>query len=263
LSAVSLPLRIALSALRRGDRHRYGDEHPSQSADLHVPRGDGPFPVAVVLHGGYWQATYGKIVTRPLCLDLVARGWAAWNIEYRRLGDGHGGGWPMTFDDVAAAVDMLAALGDPRLELTDVHAVGHSAGGQLALWAAARPSFAAGAPGAGPRVVLRSVAALAPVTDLARAGASARALVGGGPADVPDRYAMADPMRRAPLDVPVLLVHPADDATVPLARSREYAAAARERGGDVELVEPPTGGHRGVIDPSSPAWDAAADWLVG
>lgn len=259
---MSLPARIALSAVRRGERHRYGDDHRSQAADLHVPRGDGPFPVAVVLHGGYWQSRYGRIVTRPISLDLARRGWAAWNVEYRRLGRGHGGGWPMTFDDVAAAIDHLGALRDPRLDLDAVHAVGHSAGGQLALWAAARPGLPAGAPGARPRVAVRSVAALTPVTNLARAGASARQLLGGAPDAVPERYALADPLRQAPLDVPVLLVHPSDDATVPAARSREYAAAARARGGTVELVEPPSGGHRAPIDPSTGAWRAAASWLT-
>ena len=255
---MSLPTRIALSALRRPARHRYGAEHPSQGADLHVPSGGGPFPVAVVVHGGSWQARYGKIVCRPICLDLVRRGWAAWNVEYRRLGQG--GGWPATFDDVAAAIDHLAALGDPRLDLGAVHVVGHSAGGQLALWAAARPGLPAGAPGASPRVALRSVVALAPVTNMATAGTTARELLGGGPEAVPDRYVLADPVRRA-LDVPVLVVHPADDATVPALRSREYAAAARARGAEVELVEPPTGGHRAPIDPGSGAWHAAARWL--
>jgi len=251
-----------MSALARPARHRYGGDHPVQTADLHVPRGDGPFPVAVVLHGGYWQAVYGKLITRPIALDLVRRGMAAWNVEYRRLGRGQGGGWPMTLDDVATAIDHLVTLGDPRLDLARVSAVGHSAGGQLALWAAARPDLPAGAPGSSPRVRLRAVAALAPVTDLGRAGASARALVGGSPAEVPDRYAEADPVRRAPLGVPVLVVHPADDATVPVQRSREYAHRAQAGGGEVTLVEPPAGGHRGVIDPGHPAWRAAAEWLT-
>ena len=251
---MSLPRQIALSALRRPARHRYGRDHPSQAADLHVPRGEGPFPVAVVLHGGYWQAKYGKIVCRPLCLDLVRRGWAAWNVEYRRLGRGQGGGWPMTFDDVAAAIDHLETLADPRLDLGDVHAVGHSAGGQLALWAGARPD---------PRVALRSVVALTAVTNLESAGASARALLGGSPAEVPERFALADPLARAPLAIPVLLVHPADDATVPARRSRGCAAGARARGGDVELVEPAAGGHRGPIDPTTESWEAAATWLDG
>jgi acetyl esterase/lipase len=219
-----------------------------------VPRGTGPFPVAAVLHGGYWGAAYGKLTTRPVCLDLARRGWAAWNVEYRRLGRGQGGGWPATFDDVGGAIDHLAALDDPRLDLGRVVLVGHSAGGQLALWAAGRRD---------PVVPAHAVAALAPVTDLARAGAQARLLLGGTPDDVPERYAEADPVRRAPLDVPVLLVHPADDALVPVRRSRVYAELARARGGDVELVEPPAGGHRAPIDPSHPAWHAAAGWLAG
>jgi len=259
---VSLPARIALSALARPARHRYADEHPVQTADLHVPRGDGPFAVAVILHGGYWQATYGKLTTRPIALDLARRGVAAWNVEYRRLGRGQGGGWPMTFDDVATAIDHLATLADHRLDLGAVSGVGHSAGGQLALWAAARPDLPAAAPGAAPRVRLREVAALAPVTDLGRAGASARMLVGGSPEEVPDRVAQADPIRRAPLGVPVLLVHPADDATVSVRHSRAYAAAASAGGGDVTLVEPARGGHRAVIDPGEPGWHAAADWLT-
>jgi acetyl esterase/lipase len=217
-----------------------------------VPRGPGPFPVAVVLHGGYWGATYGKLTTRPVSADLARRGWAAVNVEYRRLGRGQGGGWPATFDDVGGAIDHLAVLGDPRLDLGRVVAVGHSAGGQLALWAAGRRVAA---------VPVHAVAALAPVTDLARAGAQARLLLGGTPDDVPERYAEADPIRRAPLDVPVLLVHPADDPLVPVRRSRAYAETARARGGDVELVEPPSGGHRAPIDPRHPAWHAAAGWL--
>lgn len=228
-----------------------------------MPDGAGPFPVAVVLHGGYWRTRYGKLVMGPLARELAGRGWAAWNLEYRRLGTGRrgGGGWPATFEDVAAGIDHLPALGDARLDLTRVVGVGHSAGGQLALWAAARPGLPTGAPGAAPRVGLTAVVALAAVSDLERAGTVAHELLGGTPAQVPERFAQADPVRRVPLGVPALLVHCADDATVPVKRSGAYAAAARAAGDAVELVEPATGGHRAPIDPGSEVWRVAARWL--
>jgi acetyl esterase/lipase len=219
--------------------------------------------VAVVLHGGYWRTRYGKLVMGPLARELAGRGWAAWNLEYRRLGTGRrgGGGWPATFEDVAAGIDHLLALEDARLDLTRVVGIGHSSGGQLVLWAAARPGLPAGAPGAAPRVSLRAVVALASVSDLERAGTVAHELLGGTPAQVPERFAQADPVRRVGLGVPALLVHCADDATVPVKRSRAYADVARAAGDEVELVEPATGGHRAPIDPGSEAWQAVARWL--
>ena len=251
---MSLPLKVALSLLSRPAVHRYGED-PSQVAELHLPRGGGPHPVAVVLHGGHWQTRYGRLITRPLALDLASRGWAAWNLEYRRLGAGRGGGggWPMTFADIADGIDALAGV--PDLDLSRVVLLGHSAGGQLALWAAARQGLAAGAVGSGPRVAASRVVALAPVTDLGRARAQAEQLLGGTAAAVPDRWAQADPVRAGAPGVPVLVVHPAGDQTVPVARSREYAAAT-----GCELVETP-GGHRDPIDPASRAWAAARHWL--
>jgi acetyl esterase/lipase len=255
----TLGYRIARSLLRRPPtRHRYG-AHPRQVCDLHVPHGKGPHPVAVVLHGGYWQAPYTKLIMRPMCVDLARRGYAALNVEYRRLGR-DGGGWPQTFDDVAAAIDLLADLDVPSLDLARVTLVGHSAGGQLALWAAGRSRLPADAPGAGPRVLAARVLALAAVCDLERAGKVAVALLGGAPAELPDRWAQADPMRRIPLAVPVGLVHGVRDATVSVERSREYAAAAGAAGAPVTLIET-QGEHRDPIDPARPAWRAAAGWL--
>jgi acetyl esterase/lipase len=256
----ALEWRIARSLLRRSPtHHRYGAQ-PHQVCDLHLPSGSGPHPVAVVLHGGYWQPPYTKLIMRPLCQDLARRGYVAWNVEYRRLGR-DGGGWPMTFEDVAAAIDLLATLDDVALDLGRVTLVGHSAGGQLALWAAGRDELQAGAPGAAPRVVAERVLALAAVCDIARAGKVAVALLGGTPAEVPDRWAQADPMRRIPLDIPVCLVHGAGDETVSVQRSRDYAAAAQAAGAPVTLIEAP-GEHRSPIDPTTPAWKAAAGWLA-
>ena len=137
---------------------RYGT-HPSQHGVLSLPDGPGPWPVAVVIHGGFWRTTYGADLTSDLAEDLVRHGFAAWNLEYRRVGedpDQGGGGWPATCLDVAAAVDLLAATGQTltagRLDLSRVVAIGHSAGGQLAGWLAGRGSLPADAPGASPVV---------------------------------------------------------------------------------------------------------------
>jgi acetyl esterase/lipase len=244
--------RVLLDLLGRPERHRYGD-HRSQRADLYLPDGPGPHPVAVVLHGGYWRAKYSKRLMKAVCADLARRGVAAWNVEYRRLGRGQGGGWPATFDDVAAAIDHLAALADDRLDLGSVTAVGHSAGGHLALWSASLEE---------PRVPVRRVVAQAAVCNLAVVGEPAWELLGGTPEEVPERYAAADPMQLVPLGVPTLLVHGAEDETVPVIRSREYAEAAAAAGDDVELIEPSPGGHRVHIDPRSGAWRSAADWVA-
>ena len=260
---MSLALRIAASTLRRPTSSSYGAD-PSQRGDLHLPRRqDRPAPVAVLLHGGYWTTRFGKLVCRPLAVDLARSGWAAWNLEYRRLGPGRGGGggWPMTFADVADGIDHLAALQDDRLDLSRVVAVGHSAGGQLALWAAGRTGLPGGAVGSRPAVAVAAVAALAPVTDLGRAGVHAVALLGGVPADVPERWAQADPLRTLPPPVPTLVVHPEGDRTVSSRRSAAYADACRRAGGDVALVTPPGEGHRDPIDPTSASWQAARRWL--
>ncbi len=260
-------LRTALDLLARPRRHRYGP-HPSQTADLHLPPGPGPHPVAVVIHGGSWQARYGKVVTRPLAADLARRGWAAWNIEYRRVGRGAGGGWPATFDDVAAGVDVLTEL-DVPLALGRAVVLGHSAGGHLALWAAGRERLAAGAPGADPRVSFTAAVSLAGVNDLAGAyrvhpdGGAVAGLMGCGPDECPERYALADPIRQVPLDLPVLLVHGTEDETVSVRRSRDYAHAAEAAGAEVTFIEIPgrPGRHRSYIDPDSVGWVAARDWL--
>ena len=246
-------LRLGLDFLARPERHRYGS-HRWARADLYVPSGRGPFPVAVMLHGGYWRAKYSKRLMKLLCVDLTRRGFAAWNVEYRRMGRRQGGGWPATFDDVGAAIDHLATLGDARLDLDRVTAIGHSAGGQLAICAAAR---------SGPAVAVRRVVAQAAVCDVAASREPGWELLGGTPEEVPERYEAADPMRFLPIGVPTLLVHGADDETVPVIRSRRYASAAREAGDEVELVEPSPGGHRVHIDPRSEAWRVAAEWVAG
>ena len=260
--------RALLAAAAPHATHRYGEEHRCQVADLHLPRGAGPHPVLVTIHGGSWSVGYGRIVMRALAADAARRGYAAWNIEYRRIGRDQGGGWPVTFEDVAAALDHLTELRAP-LDLTRVSISGHSAGGQLALWAAGRGTLAPGDPGAGPRIEPVAAVSAAGVNDLAGAWRDhprgiVGALLGGGPDEVPERYAVADPIAHVPLAMPVLLVHGSDDATVSVRRSRDYAQAAHARGGEVELVEipGPAGAHRRHVDPTGESWTAITAWLA-
>ena len=124
--------------------HSYGPD-PAQFGELWVPRAPGHRGVVVILHGGFWQARYDLSLGRPLAADLAARGYAAWNLEYRRVSGG--GGWPGTFGDVAAGIDLLATL---PVDTSRVVVVGHSAGGHLAAWAAGRAKLPPGAPGGTP-----------------------------------------------------------------------------------------------------------------
>jgi acetyl esterase/lipase len=253
--------------LTRGRTHSYGSDR-SQRGDLHLPAGSGPHPVIVLIHGGSWRKRYGRNVMRSLAADLVRRGWAVWNIEYRRVGNG--GGWPMTFADVGAAIDHLDGL-HPSLDMARVDVLGHSAGGHLALWAAGRHGLPSGAPGASgdrPRVTLRRAISMAGVCDLAGAyrdwgGGAVRALMGGSPERLPDRYAVGDPLRRVPLRIPALLVHGVLDETVSVRLSRNYEQAASSAGARVELVEidGEDGRHRAHIDPRGATWAPVIRWL--
>jgi acetyl esterase/lipase len=256
---------VVLDFLRRGRSFRYGSDR-SQRADLYLPperHSRSPHPLMVLIHGGSWDARYGKVVMRGLAGDLVRRGWAVWNIEYRRLGNG--GGWPATFADVAAAIDHLARV-DAPLDLTRVSVLGHSAGGHLALWAASRDRLGPGAPGhveGPPPVPLRLAIAQAGVCDLAGAyrrwhGGAARALMGGGPDELPERYAAGDPLALIPPPCPVLLVHGLLDEVVSIELSRSYLSAGQAAGAEVELVEieGAAGRHRAHIDPRGAAWAA-------
>ncbi|MBW3620844.1 MAG: alpha/beta hydrolase [Actinobacteria bacterium] len=237
---------------------------PDQVLDLHLPAGDDAVPVVVLLHGGFWRDVYVRDLTDPMARDLARRGYAAVNLEYGRVGGT--GGWPRTFEDVAAGLDHLAELDHPRLDLDRVAVVGHSAGGLLATWTAARPSLDAGAVGASPAVVPRVVVSLAGVNELTRAaeerlGAGAvRDLLGGGPDEVPDRYAVADPTRHLPLAAPWVGVHAERDDSVPLDMTTGFAELLREAGGDV-TVEIVAGDHMSVIDPSRESWEVVLGLL--
>jgi acetyl esterase/lipase len=233
------------------EHHAYGNKR-SQFGELYLPPGEGPVPVAVVIHGGFWKAQYGRKLMHPLCRDLAERGWAAWNLEYRRLGRLSGGGWPRTLDDVAAAIDHLPDVIAP-LDLSRVVAIGHSAGGHLAAWAATRDA---------PGVPVTGVVSQAGVLDLHRAwewrlsNGVVRRLLGGTPEQQPERYAAASPAARLPLGVPALLTHGGRDDIVPPAMSEAFAEAA-----GCELVLLPHEDHFGHIDPDNALWKAVIEWL--
>jgi acetyl esterase/lipase len=233
---------------------RYGP-HPDQYAELHLA-GHGQLGVAVVMHGGFWRAAHDASLGRQLARDLADRGWTTYNIEYRRVGEG--GGWPTTLQDVSDAIDLLSEF---DLDLSRVVAVGHSAGGHLAAWAAGRAFLPLAAPGSSPRVSLTGVVSQAGVLDL-RTGAARSVggtaipdLLGGLPDEVPERYDWADPIARVPLPVPIVCVHSRADDSVPISQSEAYVAAARAAGGAAELVEF-AGDHMAHVDPTSTAWAA-------
>jgi acetyl esterase/lipase len=250
----------------RREIHRYGG-HRDQVAELYLPTRPSPsdgWPVVTLLHGGFWREPYRMDLTAPLAEDLAIRGWAAWNVEYRRVRGA--GGWPATLLDVAAAIDHLEGM-PPYLDPRRTAVVGHSAGGHLALWLAGRTLLPDGAPGAQPRVVPQAAVGLAPVADLRgadTAGLSDLAvseLLGGGPDDVPDRWSIADPLLRVGHGVPTLLVHAEQDEDVPIAQSERYLTVASEAGGTIELRRLGVGDHMGVIDPVAPHWPQVVAWL--
>lgn len=254
------PTAASLGLIERS-LHRYGDD-ASQLGELHLPDGRGPSPVVVVLHGGYWRVAYDRSLMTALCDDLAEHGLAAWNVEYRRVGNG--GGWPETFLDVAAGVDLLAEL-DAPFDLDRIGAVGHSAGGHLALWAAARARLPEGAPGARPRVRPRAVVSQAGVADLRLASVTSpsdeptQALLG----DASDVFALASPRELVPLGVDQLVLHGDRDETVAIEIAHAYAGAATAAGDPCDLRVLPGVGHFEHIDASSETWAIAREWLAG
>ncbi len=239
--------------------YTYGDD-PSQFAELYLPAANRRPGVVVIIHGGYWRDGYGLDLGQPLAEDLASRGYVCWNLEYRRAGNG--GGWPETFDDVSAGIDLLAAAADEHsLDLSTTTALGHSAGGHLAVWAAGRSGLPDGAPGAGtPLVPLTGVVSQSGVLNLAQAhelglgDGAVLNLLGVDPAEDPERYRLADPMAAIPLAIPVLALHGEDDSTVPLSQSESYVSAAVAAGAAADLIAIP-GDHFAMIAPGTDAWD--------
>lgn len=237
-------------------RHAYGP-HRDQWGELLLPSatGDGPFPVAMLVHGGNWQAAYGASQMDDLARDLQSCGWAAWNLEFRRVGPTSGGGWPQTGEDVLAGIDHLRTL-DAPLDLGRVVIIGFSSGGQLALWAAGERRE----PGTG--VPIHAAVSLAGVAHLSRRGEPTVVAFMGAEFDAaPELYGQASPASRLPLGLPTLMVHGDRDLVVPVSMSERYVEAARAAGDDVTLVVIRGEQHMDPVDSSSRAWVAAVEWL--
>ncbi|WLT31579.1 S9 family peptidase [Geothrix sp. PMB-07] len=244
---------------------KYGPDG-GQEGDLHLPLTVRP-PVVCLLHGGFWKMPYGRDQFDAVAEDLVERGYAVWNLEYRRLG-APGGGWPGTLQDVRMGIDHLVNLEEDgiSLDLSRVSVVGHSAGGHLALWAAARhnpsPLFPAG------RIRLFAAIGLAPLADLHHAfrlqlgKGAVEAFLGGSPEEHPDRCAAASPINLAPLGLRHLILHGAQDDLVPLELSERYALAAQAAGDQMDLIPLPIAGHMDFLDPNSQAHATWCDWLA-
>ncbi|MDF9279406.1 alpha/beta hydrolase [Arthrobacter sp. EH-1B-1] len=236
-------------------RYTYGND-AQQFAELYLPQGQPRPGVVVIIHGGFWRSRYTLELGVPLAEDLASRGYACWNLEYRRVGNG--GGWPQTFEDVAAGIDLIAsAAQEHSLDTSTTTALGHSAGGHLAVWAAGRFLLPEDAPGGGaPAVPITGVVSQSGVLNLQRA--HEERLGNGAVQDFlgerdGKKYRLADPMTAIPLSVPVLALHGENDTTVPLTQSESYVAAALAAGGTAELVQIP-GDHFAMITPGTDAW---------
>jgi len=252
----------ALELPRPEPDHRiaYGDD-PLQFGELRIPEGEGPFPVAIVIHGGCWLAEYDLGYMSAFADALTATGVATWSIEYRRVGN-EGGGWPGTFQDVADAADYLLEIAlEHELDMDQVAAVGHSAGGHLALWLAGRKWLEGEDPlrGEGP-LALNGVVALAGIPDLEAyaapegCGAAVSGLLGGEPDEVADRIQRASPIQLVPFGIDVAMVIGSRDPIVPASQARNFEEAARQMGDVVEVIEIGGAGHFELVDPRHPGF---------
>lgn len=242
------------------ERIAYGSD-ALQFGELRVPQGKGPFPVVVLIHGGCWLNAFDYQHITSLAQALTASGIATWTLEFRRIGD-VGGGWPGTFLDVGAGTDHLRELAKRHpLDLKRVVSMGHSAGGQLALWLATRDTLLRDSDlYANNPLPLSGVIPLAAISDLKSYSVGApnscnsavAQLLGGMPDEQPARYAQTSPLERLPLTVPVRLLHGSFDSIVPLKQSQDFVAAAKSRSVNLTVLE--NAGHFEPVSPVSATW---------
>lgn len=242
---------------------RYGEDD-LRSGQLRLPKGKGPFPVAVVIHGGCWRADYDTLLgTQAVAEALTSRGIATWNIEYRRIGNA-GAGWPGTFEDVGAGVDYLTTLAKANpLDLSRVTIIGHSAGAHLAAWAASRAKLGTKwMPKVSPvsLVMIDGPAALAPLVGIDAQVCGQPVIVplmGGTPTEKPSEYDAASPAAHLPLGIKQLLVQGAFTDFM-----KPYADAARGSGDTVEILQTDTNDHFDMMTPGLPNGDKVIDFIA-
>ncbi|MFI8568606.1 alpha/beta hydrolase family protein [Rhodococcus sp. NPDC078407] len=250
-------------------RLKYGYQSDN-IGDLYLPDNDATsLPVVVMIHGGGWQQDLDLSYFRQMAAAIADEGIAVWNVEYRRGPDN----WANTLTDVDDATEALATVvqdaAGGRLDLNRVHVTGHSAGGQLAAWVAARHLMPVDAPGAEPKIRPRSATIMAGVFDMKRAvtlggDKFVPVFLGGMPNQVPGRYKIASPIEYLPLDIPVTALHGDADRTVSVNQSRVYVDAATKAGStDAELVVLPGAGHGSFLDPTDRAWSTTLSTITG
>ena len=246
----------------------YGPEE-LQFGHLRLPEGQGPHPVVIFLHGGCWYAEYDIGHVGSLEAALAEAGYAVWSLEYRRIGDA-GGSWPGTFLDAALGTDHLRALAEEYpLDLHRVVTAGHSAGGHLALWLAARSKMQSDWElYSATSLPIQGVLALAPAADLeglwesGTCGGAVGRLMEGGPAAFPRRYDQGSPMRLVPLGVRQTVFVGAHDATWSPPARAYYQAALAAGEEDIRLVEAPESGHFEMIVPGTTTWPLVVEALA-
>ncbi|MDT8369430.1 MAG: peptide-methionine (S)-S-oxide reductase MsrA [Longimicrobiales bacterium] len=261
-----------------GERVAWGSG-PRAFGELRLPEGSAPHPVAVLVHGGCWSTTADLGYMRHLAAAFVDEGWATWSLAFPRVGE-PGGGWPGTPVAAGRALDHLRHLSDRLpLDLDRVVIAGHSSGGHLALWLAARPGLPRSGEGGRLRgeapLGVRGVIGFAPIVGLAdfhtrvERGCPRSAvadLLGGDPADHPGRLSLADPGARLPLGVPHLLVSGGRDAIIPRAHLERYVEQARAADDLVHWRVISGAGHFEIVEPRTPAgseaWGSVRDFLA-
>lgn len=239
-------------------RYAYGGDS-QQFGELTLPRTTPPHPVVVLVHGGGYREMYDLSPLGSLAGSLADDGFAVWNIEYRRYGNG--GEFPQIFLDVAAAADYLRHIAEAhRLNLDHVISMGHSAGGHLALWLGARQRIKRASPlFVENPLAVHAVLALAPFADIARLASSGSgsdallAIMGGKPDEAPANYAAGSPAELLPLGKPQAIIVGSEDAAI-LENARAYASAAKALGDESRLTVLPDAGHFEVVSVQSRAW---------